>query len=168
MSEFSSWDSGIEHSPLRARFGRKTRICIHCGGKTKRRIIKYIENSRTEETYRYCCLDCGQQTSPWSQFGYEDSKKRLNKIYEKLLEYVKPDQIKKIWIDYNDNYLDYEPKLDNLSQIIFLVTIDGTTFKIPCSYTKNLGRYYENPVGILKDKSYKKAFIDLKKHLGVK
>ena len=165
MSEFSVGDpEGVEHSPLRIRFGSKTRTCIHCGNTTKR-IIKNCEKKfkRIKRFFRFCCSECKKETSPWTQIDYEDNEKRLSKIYNCLLKYAKSEQIKKIWVDHSNNILEYAPALENLRGILFLVVIDETEFKIPCSYTVKLNRYYESPVSVKKDKNCSKALADLKR-----
>jgi len=89
--------------------------------------------------------------------------KRLEKIYNTLLQYAKAEQIRKVWINKNGYALNYEPPIENLRKILFLVTVGKTEFKIPCSYTLELKRYYESPIGIKKDKGFKKAFAVFKK-----
>lgn len=126
MSEFSvgDIDSSIELSPLRARFGARMRICIHCGNKARREVIDCEKPFKSiKKVYRYCCPICKKETSPFTQISYEDNEKRLSIIYNRLLQYAKPEQIKIVWIDSDNKILYLAPNIENLQKIMFFVTI---------------------------------------------
>ncbi len=77
---------------------------------------------------------------------------------------MKNNQIKKVCIDKNKNILDIFD-LEKVDKFLFVVTLGDTTFEIPCSYTVKLTRYYESPIGIKKDKDFKKAISELRKYI---
>ena len=113
----------------------------------------------------FCCPQCGKEIEYSTQIGYEDNEKRLVKIYNALLEYVKPEQIKKVWVDQNDNASENMADIETLYKVFYTVRIGEREFKIPCGYTSR-SRFYELPIQIKKDKGIKKALAELKQLVG--
>lgn len=154
----------IEHSPLKTRFGSRTRICIHCGNETKRKIIDVEEKfKRIEQVFRYHCSTCNVYSSPFTQISYENNEKNMDLLYSKLLKYVKAEQFQKIWIDHSDTIRHEKIVIEAINAIKFIVTIADEIIEVPCTYTKRLPRYYESPIVFVKDKRYKVSLDKIRK-----
>ena len=168
-------------NPIKIAF--RKHFCVFCGPPLKKSKHSKIVNSKSAEAQYYdftlgetsirgdCkfihkifyCPKCEKEIEPITQISYEDNEKWTKKAYNKLLQHFKPEQISKVWVDNNNNALSSMPDIENLQSILFVVTIGGKKFKIPCSITGRK-KYWERPIYIKKDKCFYKCLADLKNY----
>ena len=165
LGSYNGW-FGTETPDVRLRFGKH--FCVFCGHNIK--LEKRSCTEKFDDIKRYYvayCPTCKKEIHNYTQIRYEINEKRLNKIYDCLLAYAKPENIKKVWVDKNGDILNHMPSFENLYKILFFVRIGNKDFQIPCAETRRVDSFYGEPIGFKKDNNFKKAFAELKKQAKV-
>ena len=164
------------------KFAFREHLCPYCGSHLEKQKHCKIVNSKSPEAKYYdftigessvpgnvkfihkifYCPKCKKEIEPVTQISYEDNEKWTKKNYNKLLQHFKPEQIRKIWVDNNNDTLNSMSDIENLQSLLFAVVIGEKEFRIPCSITERK-KYWERPIYIKKDKEFSKVLAELKK-----
>jgi len=169
-------------TPVKAMIGKH--FCIYCGSTLKlKKNIRIIEKgSKDAQCYNYdgfgdfkvvwkkfYCSRCEKGIECTTQISYETHKKRDEKTHKILLEYTKPESIKRGWIDKNGISLKSLPCFDDMEsdsvyKYIYFIDHKNHEYKLPLSEAKRI-KLRERPFKIKTDKNYKSSLIKIKELL---